>query len=265
MSNGSTTPAVAWEQLSYSAIRDCGERSGSILVVPIGSIEQHGTHLPVGTDTLLVDAVGAAGAERLSDSIPLLVTPPIWTGFSPHHMSFGGTITLEHSHMMCLLEDVCASALENGFDALVLLNGHGGNMPVIDSLVSTVGVSNPDTQILGTTYFTLVKDAIGDVRESEIGGMAHGGEFETSLMMHLYPELVGDNPEGTMMDEPYEEAGQDLHDGGVLSVYRGFEEYSRSGAIGAPELANEKKGKIMFERIIDEFSSLLADVHEENR
>ena len=94
---------------TYSEIADIAKRDGSILMVPVGSIEQHGHHMPVGTDTLLVDAVANLGAELVSDDVPLLVSPPVWTGYSPHHMGFGGTVTLDHDDLLTILEGIAES------------------------------------------------------------------------------------------------------------------------------------------------------------
>lgn len=257
--------SLDWAAKTADDIRSIGEQDGSILVIPVGSIEQHGNHLPVATDTILVDAIAHIGAERLVDDVPILVTPPFWPGFSPHHRSFGGTITLDFDVMLEALENITDSALENGFDALLLLNGHGGNRSLISAAVSTIGDDQSDVEVLGLTYFELASHFIDDIRESEIGGMAHGGEFETSLLLHLRPELVQeDDMEARIYDEPYELGTKDLHEGGPLSVYRGFEEYSHTGAIGAPELATAETGERIAERIGDELEALLSEIHERN-
>lgn len=256
----------SWASRTYEEVQEIAEQDGSILVLPVGSIEQHGHHLPVATDTMLVDAVTDLAAERVVDSVPILVVPPVWSGHSPHHMPFGGTITLDHDGLLEVVEQVADSALENGFDGLLLLNGHGGNSSLISSATSTIGTSHPDVEVLGLTYFTLAASFIDEIRDSDVGGMAHGGEFETSLMLHLRPELVReDRLEGTYMDEPYKWGGKDLLEGGPLSVYRSFDEYTESGAIGDPELATAEKGAEIYERLGDELERMLTQLHERNR
>lgn len=258
--------AAEWAGKTYSEIADVGERDGSILVVPVGSVEQHGHHLPVATDTILVDAVADLGVDRLDDDVPILRTPPVWSGFSPHHMAFGGTVTLEFDVMMDVLENVAESALDNGFDALVLINGHGGNGPLISGAVSTIGQEHPDVEVLGLTYFELAAGFIDEIRESGVGGMSHGGEFETSLMMALRPDLVDeDTIDAPPLEEPYDHGTKDLLEVGPLAVYRGFEEYSHTGAIGEPELATAEKGERIYDLLGEELEELLEDVHEQNR
>ncbi|WP_137286330.1 creatininase family protein [Halorussus salinisoli] len=257
---------VSWAGKPYPEIRTVGDRDGSIVVVPVGSVEQHGHHLPVATDSILAEAVGTEGASRAAaDDVPVLVTPPVWTGYSPHHLPFGGTITVEHGTLVTLLEEVADAVLENDFDAVLLLNGHGGNASLIESATSTIGVGHPDTEVLGLTYFDLAETFIDDVRESDPGGMAHGGEFETSLLLDLHPELVREGRiEGSLSDETYQRAAVDLFGTGPLSVYRSFDEYSESGAIGAPELASAEKGAEIFDRLADEVADLLRSIHHEN-
>lgn len=254
----------SWTDRTAEEVREQGTNDGSIAIVPVGSIEQHGRHLPVATDTYLVDAVAHLGARRVGDDIPVLVTPPIWGGYSPHHLSFGGTISLEFDTLKRTLEDVAGSVLTNGFDALLLLNGHGGNSALISGVTSTIGVDHPDAELLSVTYISLAKPFIDEIRESDPGGMAHGGEFETSLMQHLHPELVRtDAMDGDPLDEPYDHALDDMMEGGPLAVYRPFEEYSSSGAIGAPGLASREKGAAIFEGIGDELAELLRQIHDQ--
>ena len=254
-----------WAGKPYAAIRDTAAAAGSVLVVPVGSIEQHGHHLPVATDTILVDAMVHGGSEQVGEDVPLLVTPPVWSGFSPHHLPFGGTLSLDFDHLRAVLEDVARTGIENGFDAVCFVNGHGGNASLVDAVVSTVGTST-DAEVLGTTYFTLATDEIESLRDSETGGMAHGGEYETSLMLHLRPDLVADpeTRDATVWDEHYEWGGRDLLEGGPLSVYRSFDEYSDSGAIGSPELASAEKGARIYETVTSELAALLVAIHEHN-
>jgi creatinine amidohydrolase len=259
------TPA-SWAGKPYREITAVGESDGSVAVVPVGSVEQHGHHLPVATDTLLADAVARLGAERVGDDVPLLVTPPVWTGNSPHHLPFGGTISVGVRCLLDVLERVADGVLANGFDALLFLNGHGGNASTIDDAVSVVGDAHPEAEVLGLTYFELAASFVHEVRESDTGGMAHAGEFETSLLLHLRPDLVDEDAiEGTPMDEPYERDGRDLLESGPLSVYRTFEEYSASGAVGDPHLATAETGAAIYERLGDELEDLLATIHARNR
>lgn len=257
---------ASWWSRTAEEIREVAQRDGSVLVLPVGSIEQHGRHLPVATDTILVDSVARLAADRVEADLPLLVAPPVWSGYSPHHLAFGGTLTLDFETLLAVLEELADSALENGFDALLLLNGHGGNMALVSGATSLIGRTHPESEVLGLTYFQLAQEFVDDIRESEPGGMAHGGEFETSLMLHLLPELVHeDRVGGEPLDEPYDLGLADLFEGGPLTVYRPFEVYSETGGIGRPELASAEKGRRLADRLAEELASLLTDIHRRNR
>lgn len=261
----STSGSESWATKTAREIREIGTRDGSIAVVPVGSVEQHGHHLPVATDTILADVVANRGAELVAEEVPILVTPPVWSGLSPHHMTFGGTFTLEVGTMLAVLRDLAASVIDNGFDAVFFLNGHGGNMSLLGTAITKIGREFPDTQVLGLTYFQLAEPYVDGIRESDVGGMSHGGEFETSLMLHVHPELVDcDGAEATYMDDPYDLRRQDLFEGGPLSLYRTFDEYSESGAIGDPELASAEKGAKLLDCISEELEILLVAMHEQN-
>jgi creatinine amidohydrolase len=240
------------------------EADGSILVVPIGSMEQHGHHLPLATDTILVDEMANRGVERVAEEIPVVTLPPVWAALSPHHADFAGTVTVTVERLRAYVEDVVSSGLSHGFDAVLLVNGHGGNKPLVGTLVNTLGASNPDREILGVTYFDLAEPFIEDVRDSDPGGMGHGGEFETSLMLYFYPEFVDeDEIDGTVREEPYDHAGREMFRGGPLSVYRPFSAYGGTGAIGEPELASAEKGETIAAGIADELGEILLQIHHE--
>lgn len=254
-----------WAGKSYAEITDLAAEDGSVLVIPVGSVEQHGPHLPVATDTILADAIAHLGAERVAD-LPTLVTPPVWAGYSPHHLSFGGTLSLDHDTLLGMLESVARTGAENGFDALVFVNGHGGNGSMVESATSTVGVEHPEVEVVGLTYFELAAPFADDLRESDPGGMAHAGEFETALMLHLRPDLVReDRMDATPLEGAYTRGLHDMFEGGPVSVYREFREYAEEGAIGAPELATAEQGERIYDRLGDELETVFREIHDQTR
>jgi creatinine amidohydrolase len=252
-----------WAAKTRTDVTEIGGCDGSVAVVPVGSVEQHGHHLPVGTDTLLAGAVTDGAVDRADAAgVPVLSLPPLWTGHSPHHESFGGTVSLGVETLIRVLEDVADSVLANGFDALLLVNGHGGNSSVVDTAVSSIGAENGGVEVAAVTYFHLADGFVDGIRDTDVGGMGHGGEFETSLMLHLFPDLVREGGEGTPMDDPAEQASSGMFASGPLTVYREYEEYSSTGAVGAPEAATAEKGRRLFESLSDDVADIVVGMHE---
>ena len=256
----------AWTSRTYGEVNEIAAEDGSVAVVPVGAVEQHGHHLPVGTDTLLVSAVAKAGCERAHEGLPVLFTPAIWCGLSEMHRGFGGGISLSVRTMAAVLEDIGASVLDCGFDAVLFLDGHAGNDSVIGDAIASLGRDRPDQEVLGVPYAQLARPVVDEVRESDPGGMFHAAEFETSLALELFAELVDeDAAEGEPLNAPYEMRAADFFDGGPLSVYLHFDRYSDSGAVGEPELASAAKGERLFDAITDELAALLERIYQENR
>lgn len=110
----SAVPEVAWRRLRADQLRERAE-ANAIAIVPVGSLEQHGPHLPVEVDTLLVETVALETARRMALRVSVVVLPCVWTGISEHHMLFGGTVTLGFPTFLALFSDICHSLVRAGF------------------------------------------------------------------------------------------------------------------------------------------------------
>src|SRR5260370_27466713 len=117
---------VEWRRHRADQPREKSKADATVMG-PVGSLEQHGPHLPVEIDSLLGETVALRTARLAAEKEPVLVLPMLWTGLSEHHMSFGGTITLDTDTFLAVLPCVCEAIVRHGFRRLVLLNGHGGN------------------------------------------------------------------------------------------------------------------------------------------
>jgi creatinine amidohydrolase len=235
-----------------------------IAVLPTASLEQHGRHLPVGTDSLLAEAVSREAADRAAErGIEAVVFPTIWTGYSPHHVPLGGTVTLEKETMLALLEDVCSSIAELGFDRILMVNGHGGNSPITSLVAGDLGVKLEGVEVAEITYFDLAGDAIEEVRAGDTGSAYHAGEFETSLMLYLYEEYVdldaAVNDPVTPLSE-YSPRGR--FGGGPLGTRKSYEQLTEDGARGEPTLATAEAGERLFDSVCEELASVLSAVED---
>jgi creatinine amidohydrolase len=163
---------------------EAGERgaAGAVCVLPVGSLEQHGEHLPVGTDSLLVETVclRTAGLARAD----VIVAPTIWTGLSPHHVRLGVTVTLEPELLLELTRQV-VRCLRPWFREVVIVNGHGGNRGWLAALALA-------EECPYVNYWDLVEAThLSELFPVDLGSIGHAGEAETSAMLTVAPELVG--------------------------------------------------------------------------
>ena len=150
---------MRWEDLTSPEL-DGLDRDRTVVIVPVGSVEQHGHHLPVGTDSVLAHEVALAAADLLGDGRAVVVPPP-WYGLSAHHMRFAGTVTLTAETMMALVSDIVASLVAHRFPRIAIVNGHGGNGGLIDVLAATLGHRHRGkARIAALTYFQLARDQI---------------------------------------------------------------------------------------------------------
>jgi creatinine amidohydrolase len=157
-------------------------RAGALCVLPVGSLEQHGEHLPVGTDSLLVETVSlrAAGLAR-ADAI---VAPTLWTGLSPHHVRLGVTVTLEPELLIALTRQI-VRCLRPWFRDVVIVNGHGGNRGWLGALALA-------EECPYANYWELVEPSLlGGLFAVDLGSIGHAGQVETSAMLAVAPKLVG--------------------------------------------------------------------------
>jgi len=248
---------MRWEEMTSPEIGAL-DRERTVVVLPIGSIEQHGNHMPLGTDSILAHAVSLKAAE-LADEVAVLPGP--WFGFSAHHMRFPGSISLRAETLMAVADDVVASLVTHGFRKILIVNGHGGNGGVIDVLASTLGHKHYGKARIATlTYFALARDSIAAGRQSAPGGMGHACEYETSLIQHLRPELVKIERAETHYPDPGSDyLTTDLIGSQSVRVYHDFGDLSPTGTLGDPSLASAEAGERFFNAAAEALAAFIGD------
>ena len=181
---GSGRP-VRWEHLTWPEAREAASKLNAV-IIPVGAIEQHGPHLPLAVDTLIGEAVALA----VSALTAVPVVPALTYGVSASHGDFGGTIALRPETMIHVVEDVIDSLYERGIRQFILLNGHIWNNGVLDVSAEKLRVRHRDARVRALGYVTLYPgpEVDGHVRYGR--ALMHANYFETSVMLHLYPELV---------------------------------------------------------------------------
>jgi creatinine amidohydrolase len=184
---------VLWEEMRRTEF-ERALKDDAIVIIPVASTEQHGEHLPVNTDTNACFVIAQRAAQAISD-FPVLILPPIWTGYSHSHMGYPGTITLRYNTFVQLLTEVAVSVYQNGFRKILFLNGHGGNVAVIDALKRKLVAEDGVPGTAGYTWWQmpLMGEAIKSVSDSGWDSVDHAGEIETSIQLYLQPDLVDKN------------------------------------------------------------------------
>ena len=239
-----------WDRLTAPEI--CAHAAaGAVVVLPVASLEQHGPHLPVWTDSLIGHAVALAGAQRATT--PTVVLPPMWMGLSEHHFPFGGTVSLDYSTFHGVLKCVCRSILADGFQRLLLLNSHGGNIePLAVSareLAHEFGIP-----VVTTTVTKLAPDAFAKVLTAQTG-MQHACEAETSLWLHLDEQQVR-KEEITKAVSP---GGFSTGDAAALRFWSFAERAPVTGVRGDPRAATAEKGRALLAAMADGLGRMIDD------
>lgn len=223
------------------------------VVIPIAAVEQHGAHLPVFTDSMLLGEVVRRSSEVLGDEV--VWAPLLWLGNSHHHMDFPGTLSAAPRTYLDVLGDLIENMLTHGFRRIVLLNGHGGNIVPASQAVFEARQRHrqrTDLLLLSSTYWLLGPQPTdlgpGFVQKS----MGHACEWETSMILKIAPRLVGEISaiEAVSAADPFEPASR-----GWITKDR-----SAPGHIGDPRQASADKGEILFQRFSNDVVNFLKRV-----
>jgi len=216
------------------------------VVLPLGATEQHGPHLPAGTDFFTIDNLAVAAAERAAVEIPIIVTPVLPFGSSDHHLVYGATLSLRTETYYRVLTDLVRSLVTDGFCRIFLLNGHGGNHELAELAARDIALELP-ARIAAGSYWTIAWDALVDA-QAHLGCRlpGHAGIFETSMMLALRPELVAP-------DRPHRESVQDTDPRSFHKPYRheqhGFWKMIE-GFSDSPDGGSVERGRLYREAVI---------------
>jgi len=225
------------------------------VVLPLGATEQHGPHLPAGTDFLTVEHLARAAADRAAAEISIIVTPALPFGSSDHHLIFGATLSLRTETYYRLLTDLLKSLVTDGFRRIFLLNGHGGNHELAELAARDVALELP-ARIAAASYWTIAWDAL-IAEQAHLGCRlpGHAGIFETSMMLSLRPELV--DPQ-----RPHREYKQDADPKSFHSPYRherhGFW-MEIDGYTDSPDRGSAERGRRYSEAVIGALAKTFVD------
>ncbi|MCC6469422.1 MAG: creatininase family protein [Alphaproteobacteria bacterium] len=234
---------VEWGRLKAAEISALAARN-AVVIVPVGLIEQHGPHLPTQVDALLAGEVSRRAARKIATEVPVIVAPTVWSGLAEHHMSLGGTLSLDFETFFGLLRCLCRSLVRHGFRRILLLNGHGGNIMALNVVVNELAVEL-QVPLATASYWMLAKESFAAALDRQTT-VRHACEAETSMLLALAPDLVdmarAADVVGPTEPELTQVAGTD-----AVHRWRSFRARTSHGVIGDPRTATADKGERLLE------------------
>ncbi|MGH2554992.1 MAG: creatininase family protein [Actinomycetota bacterium] len=253
---------LLYERLTWPEVRRAAGEN-RVCLIPVGTLEDHGLHLPVDTDVRIITEICRRAAEKASDEIVLLPTIP--HGYDPHHMDFPGPISIAWDTFTRYCKDVGTSLAHHGFTRMLFYNGHGSNQNLVEMAARLTMIDHPG--VLAAAAFYLVSkrgiEAVEEIRESEFGGLAHADELETSIYLAIEPDAVDMSK---AVDEQGYPAGENARlewwADGALRLMPWWSSFSRTGVQGTPTLATAEKGKAFLEAAVAECVSYVRELLE---
>ena len=239
------------QELSWPAIRSLSR--DTLVIIPVAAVEQHGHHMPLYTDSMLLGEIVRRVEQRCRDAV--LVAPLMWLGNSHHHLDFAGTLSCDPRVYLDLLVGVSENMISHGFRRLLMLNGHGGNDVPGKQAVFEVRQryrSRDDLLLLFTTYWSLGGKPWQTMPEIQQQEMGHACEWETSMMLRIAPHLVVDHRQVSPV----------LPGNSFQPATRGWVTQDRSepGHIGWPHLATAEKGEHLFSTFSEDVERLIERI-----
>jgi len=243
---------VLWQEMLRHELLAALDQD-AVVILPVGSVEQHGPHCPQDVDISIPYHLAIRTADAIDD-FPVIVAPPVMYGFTHYNMGEIGTITLGLELFIHLLADICRSIWANGFCRIIMLNGHGGNQA--PAWNTSVLLAEEDIWALALTYWNMAKDELLAWSDADEGSIGHGGEWETSLQLYLRPQLVDESRR--VKDEWRTLFSPDV------KKYAQFPERRREmehGVMGDPFVATAEKGERLFGVLLERLVTLCREYH----
>ncbi|PIU93156.1 MAG: hypothetical protein COZ06_31335 [Armatimonadetes bacterium CG_4_10_14_3_um_filter_66_18] len=240
--------SILYAEKTSEELQQFIDATGTVLI-PVGILEEHGAHLPVNCDVVIAERVALAAAEKLKGRVEVLVLPSVWTGYTALLLQeWAGTIRVPTRVFTDVVKHVCLSLIDMGLRRILCVNGHGQHPALLETAAREIA-DETEVYIASADVAKLAAASFQQVRRSTPGGAIHGGEFETSLMLHLRPDLV-DMAKATDVD--MFRAGTELIPGDGFAGGKGYfvstwgMQESKTGLYGDPTVASAETGEAVF-------------------
>ena len=248
-----------WQDLTTTEF-DSIDRERTVVVLPVAAIEQHGPHLPLSVDAAINEGILAETWKILPEDLSVLALPPQPVGWSDEHGAFPGTLSLDVETLIRVWTDIAASVADAGFRKFVLFNSHGGQSEITRVVARKLRLEHGMLAVTVNWYSLVDLKGLFDAVERRHG--IHAGAVETSVMLHLRPDLVRQESVGefTSASIEIEQNFQHLRSTGKVSFGWATQDLHASGAVGHAALADAEKGRKIVEQAAKGFVEVLQDV-----
>lgn len=249
-----TNRKVLWQEWLRHEFEQALDQA-PVVIVPVGSVEQHGPHCPMDVDISAPFHMAVDVAKSVTD-FPVVVAPPVWSGFTHYNMGFPGTISLRLETFQALLADICRSIHANGFHRIITVNGHGGNAAPCRAV--SWQLAEEDIFTLSLSWWDAVETELRQWSATD-EGVGHGGEWETAVQLHLRPQMVD-------MDRAQADDTLTAPFDGDLAFAQ-FAERRRdtaqgTGIMGDALAASADKGRRIYELACQRLEALVRQYHD---
>lgn len=249
-------PYLTWQQVE--ALPD---KANTLIIQPVGALEQHGPHLPLVVDAAISTAVVGRALQKLDKSVPAYALPPLYYGKSNEHVSFPGTVTLSAHTLTAVLMEMADSIYRAGFRKLVFVNGHGGQPQVLEIVGRDLRQRYRDLMVFPLFVWRAPHCAAQLVGQQEYDEGIHAGDVETSVMLALLPEQVN-------MEKAVRAFPMALPTGSLLSLEGNLptawlmDDLSQSGVVGDATVATAAKGEAILASVSDGWVSVFEEIYQ---
>jgi len=234
-----------------------------VIIVPVGSIEQHGYHLPQSVDSRCSEYIAGKAAEKITSegNIHVIVAPVLHYTETTHFEYYPGTIGITTDTFMKVVEDIARSIVKHGFKHIIFLNGHGPNSAIIQVAVRKVSYDYPNAGLYTLDWWRLGADKIKAIRRSK--AMLHAEELETSVSLVIQPENVYMDravKDHTTYSLPKKWIYPDFYASQTLTLHSRRRREGKSGVMGDPTVASREMGEKFLSAIIDDFVAMIKAI-----
>jgi creatinine amidohydrolase len=259
MLHGYTPPARYLPYLSHTQISALPDKADTVIVLPAGSIEQHGPHLPCSVDTTIAAGVIGHALARLPADVPAFALPPITFGKSDEHLHFPGTVTLEGKTLLDTVVQIGESVYRSGFRKLLIVNAHGGQPQVMEMAARELRLRHGDYVVVPHFVWRVAHAAGRFLSDREKRLSMHAGHAETAIMLALAPDTV--RMQHAVANYPPEFDAPTLSSEGRPAAAWTARDFGESGVIGDPLPATAEQGQVILDSLADSWARGITELH----